>query len=143
VVNGVLESEVELMATVEKDIENIYSRINHIDSRVNKLEASQPFLTNMIEKNTLSNEKMTEAMEAVTKAMVHMEDRITEQGNKIDSQGVAIDSIKKDFERANERIKFIQDEGKFNVIDWLKRNFPWLIIIVGLCGFYALEHVPV
>ena len=48
------------MATVEKDIENIYSRINHIDSRVNKLEASQPFLTNMIEKNTLSNEKMTE-----------------------------------------------------------------------------------
>lgn len=130
------------MEAVEKDIENIYSRLNKISDRVTALEASRPFLTDMIEKNTASNEKMAEAMQAVTTAMTRMEDRITSQGEKIDEQGEKINSIKNDFDEANKKIGKIQEKGKFDILDWLKRNFPWVILVAGLCGLYIADIIP-
>lgn len=120
----------------EGDINTLYGKVAKLDQRVTKIEATQPFLTEILEKNVETNERLAETLHEIRLSMVTMND-------KIDAQATAIENMKHDLDEADkktdERIKSVVQkvetinlEGQFNIREFLKKNFIWLAITVGL-----------
>ena len=120
----------------EGDINSLFGEVAKLDQRVTKIEATQPFLTEILEKNVETNERLAETLHEIRLSMVSMND-------KIDAQATAIENMKHDFDEADkktdERIKSVVQkvetinlEGQFNIREFLKKNFIWLAITVGL-----------
>lgn len=120
----------------EGDINTLFGKVAKLDQRVTKIEATQPFLTEILEKNVETNERLAETLHEIRLSMVSMND-------KIDAQATAIENMKHDLDEADkktdERIKSVVQkvetinlEGQFNIREFLKKNFIWLAITVGL-----------
>lgn len=141
------------------DISILYSKVNKIDVRLKGLEETRPFLLEMIERNIKSNEELSKTMQEVQLTMTKMND-------KMDEQYRSIEQIKEDFEKAtkdtNEKIDGVdkriqeledkhqeeskeieskmnklEDKGKFDILEFFRKNFPWIIVCVGLGIAYA------
>ena len=129
----------------EGDINTLFGKVAKLDQRVTKIEATQPFLTEILEKNVKTNERLAETLHDIRLSMVSMND-------KIDAQATAIENMKHDFDEADkktdERIKSVVQkvetinlEGQFNIREFLKKNFIWLAITVGLGVAYLSTFI--
>lgn len=129
----------------EGDINTLFGEVAKLDQRVTKIEATQPFLTEILEKNVETNERLAETLHEIRLSMVSMND-------KIDAQATAIENMKHDFDEADkktdERIKSVVQkvetinlEGQFNIREFLKKNFIWLAITVGLGVAYLSTFI--
>ena len=129
----------------EGDITALFGEVAKLDQRVTKIEATQPFLTEILEKNVKTNERLAETLQEIRLSMVSMND-------KIDAQATAIENMKHDFDEADrktdERIKSVVQkveainlEGQFNIREFLKKNFIWLAITVGLGVAYLSTFI--
>ena len=129
----------------EGDINALFGEVAKLDQRVTKIEATQPFLTEILEKNVKTNERLAETLHEIRLSMVTMND-------KIDAQATAIENMKHDFDEADkktdERIKSVVQkvetinlEGQFNIREFLKKNFIWLAITVGLGVAYLSTFI--
>ena len=129
----------------EGDINALFDEVAKLDQRVTKIEATQPFLTEILEKNVKTNERLAETLQEIRLSMVSMND-------KIDAQATAIENMKHDFDEADkktdERIKSVVQkvetinlEGQFNIREFLKKNFIWLAITVGLGVAYLSTFI--
>ena len=129
----------------EGDINALFGEVAKLDQRVTKIEATQPFLTEILEKNVETNERLAETLHEIRLSMVTMND-------KIDAQATAIENMKHDFDEADkktdERIKSVVQkvetinlEGQFNIREFLKKNFIWLAITVGLGVAYLSTFI--
>ena len=129
----------------EGDINTLFGKVAKLDQRVTKIEATQPFLTEILEKNVKTNECLAETLHEIRLSMVTMND-------KIDAQATAIENMKHDFDEADkktdERIKSVVQkvetinlEGQFNIREFLKKNFIWLAITVGLGVAYLSTFI--
>lgn len=129
----------------EGDINTLFGKVAKLDQRVTKIEATQPFLTEILEKNVKTNERLAETLHEIRLSMVSMND-------KIDVQATAIENMKHDFDEADrktdERIKSVVQkvetinlEGQFNIREFLKKNFIWLAITVGLGVAYLSTFI--
>ena len=129
----------------EGDINSLFGEVAKLDQRVTKIEATQPFLTEILEKNVKTNERLAETLQEIRLSMVSMND-------KIDAQATAIENMKHDFDEADkktdERIKSVVQkvetinlEGQFNIREFLKKNFIWLAITIGLGVAYLSTFI--
>ena len=129
----------------EGDINTLFGKVAKLDQRVTKIEATQPFLTEILEKNVKTNERLPETLHEIRLSMVSMND-------KIDAQATAIENMKHDLDEADkktdERIKSVVQkvetinlEGQFNIREFLKKNFLWLAITVGLGVAYLSTFI--
>lgn len=129
----------------EGDINTLFGKVAKLDQRVTKIEATQPILTEILEKNVKTNERLAETLHEIRLSMVSMND-------KIDAQATAIENMKHDFDEADkktdERIKSVVQkveainlEGQFNIREFLKKNFIWLAITVGLGVAYLSTFI--
>ena len=88
----------------EGDSNTLFGKVVKLDQRVTKIEATQPFLTEILEKNVKTNECLAETLQEIRLSMVSMND-------KIDAQATDIENMKHDFDEADkktdERIKFV------------------------------------
>lgn len=129
------------------DIGTLYSKVNKLDSRLTKIESTRPFLEEMIERNVASNEKLANTLQEVQISMVKMNE-------KMDEQSEALKTMKKEFEQANattnkkieevdkkatdgiiqvgERIEEVEEKGKFDIFEFIKKNWPWILVLLGL-----------
>lgn len=138
----------------EKDIDTLYSRINKLDARMTKIESTRPFLEDMIKRNITSNEKLVETLQEVQISMVKMNE-------KMDEQSEAIKTMKQEFEEANiqtnkkieevdkkaiegitkvdKRVEEVEEKGKFDIQSFIKSNWPWIMVLLGI-GFFAISQ---
>lgn len=129
----------------EKDIEVIYSKINKLSNEVAEMKATRPFLLQMIERNIASNEKLAETLHQVQTTMMTLNE-------KIDTQSKALETLRDDFtegyNKNNKRfleldgkIETIEEKGKFDVQMYIKQNWPWILILIGLGINFASQFV--
>lgn len=129
----------------EKDIEVIYSKINKLSNEVAEMKATRPFLLQMIERNIASNEKLAETLHQVQTTMVTLNE-------KIDTQSKALETLRDDFtegyNKNNKRfleldgkIEMIEEKGKFDIQMYIKQNWPWILILIGLGINFASQFV--
>ena len=134
----------------------IYAKLDDHDHRITQLESTRPFLQDLIDRSIKTTEKLSDIMTKIQESMVRLND-------KIDTQSAEIKTMKSDLEAANKatnkrltevddnateridamskKVGELENAGKFDMRDWLKKNFPWLIIIVGMGAMYAAQFV--
>lgn len=126
----------------DKDIDNLYSKVNNLDVRMTEIEATRPFLKEMIGRNVASNEKLADTLQEVQMSMVKLND-------KMEKQSEALASMKQEFAEANQktneelskvnnRVKEIEEKGKFDIMLFIKSNWPWITVLLGI-GIYAIS----
>ena len=138
------------------NIGTLYSKVNKLDARLTKIESTRPFLEDMIERNIASNEKLADTLQEVQISMVKMNE-------KMDEQSEALRIMKEEFEEANfqtnkkieevdkkategiakvgERVEEVEEKGKFDIMLFLKSNWPWILVLVGIGTLYASNFV--
>lgn len=136
------------------DIGTLYSKVNKLDSRLTKIESTRPFLEDMIERNIASNEKLANTLQEVQISMVKMNE-------KMDEQSAALKTMKQEFEQANaetnkkieevdkkamegiaqvgERVEEVEEKGKFDIYEFIKKNWPWILVLLGF-GFMSISQ---
>ena len=115
----------------EKDIDTLYSRINKLDSRMTEIEATRPFLKEMIERNIESNEKLAITLQDVQVSMVTLSHEMKEQSE-------TMTSMKREFSDVKAKVDSIEEKGKFDIQLFVKSNWPWIMVLLGF-GFYAIS----
>ena len=131
----------------QNDIDILYGKVQKLDTRVTKLESIHPFIEEMVQKNTAIEEKLTEAMNSVQISIIKM-------GEKIDRQSSTMESIKKDvikadeklterFQQVEKRINKIEEKGKFDILLYVKENWPLILIVLGLGIAYVSDYIKV
>lgn len=136
------------------DIGTLYSKVNKLDSRLTKIESTRPFLEDMIERNIASNEKLANTLQEVQISMVKMNE-------KMDEQSEALRTMRQEFEQANaatnkrieavdkkamegiakvsEQVEEVEEKGKFDIYGFIKKNWPWILVLLGL-GFMSISQ---
>lgn len=140
----------------EKDIDNLYSKVNSLSDRMKEIESTRPFLREMIERNIVSNEKLSDTLHEVQLSMVRMNE-------KMDEQSEALLSMRHEFEEANkktnekintveqnasqriseinDRVNTVEEKGKFDIHLYIKQNWPWILIAIGFGIMYASQFI--
>lgn len=129
----------------EGDTSKIYAKLDDHDHRITQLESTRPFLQDLIERSIKSNETLTKTMQDVQMSMVKLNDKMDEQANEMRD-------MKADFEAANKttadklttveaKVTTLEEVGKFNIWEYLKKNFPWIIAIMGMGILYVSQYV--
>jgi len=127
------------------DIGKIYGRLDDHDHRITALESTRPFLQDLIARSVKSNEVLAETMKDVQMSMVKLND-------KMDTQAEEIKEMKQASETANAAVNTkltavetkgsaLEDAGKFDIREWVKKNWPWLCVMAGLGMMWASQYV--
>lgn len=123
----------------------IYAKLDDHDHRITQLESTRPFLQDLIQRSVKSNELLTQTMQDVQLSMVKLND-------KMDEQAKEMKEMKSDFETANKatadklsaveaKVTTLEEVGKFNIWEYLKSNFPWIIVVLGMGALYASQYI--
>lgn len=129
----------------EGDSGKIYDRLDDHDRRITALESTRPFLQDLTERSIKSYEALSKTMQDVQLSMVKMND-------KMDAQAESLRNLQDDMSAGNKamsekitviesRVANIDEEGKFNIRTWLKTNWPWVLIVMGLGIMVASQYV--
>lgn len=130
---------------VEKDIDAIYKRLNNIDKRLVEIESTRPFLKEMVDRNVSICELLSETMQEVQYSM-------RELNEKMELQSTSIKEIREEFnilsDRTNDKIdevsnkiQLVEDKGKFDILQYIKNNWPLILVLIGLGGAYIAEFI--
>ena len=123
----------------------IYAKLDDHEHRLTTLESTRPYLQDLIERSIKSNEVLTTTMQDIRVSMVKLSD-------KMDEQSQEMKAMKTDFEKANKKtseklsiveskVVTLEDAGKFDMRNWLKHNFPWIIVIIGIGMLWVSKFV--
>lgn len=130
---------------VEKDIDAIYKRLNNIDKRLVEIESTRPFLKEMVDRNISVCELLGETMQEVQYS-------IRELNEKMELQSTSIKEIREEFnilsDRTNDKIdevsnkiQLVEDKGKFDILQYIKNNWPLILVLIGLGGAYIAKFI--
>lgn len=129
----------------EEMIQALENKVDKINGRVTELEATQPFLKEMVQQNTAAYQKLTETMIDVRIAMTQINDNLSQQSddivaleNKVEEVSSTTDAH---FDSVSKRIKQIEDDNSFNISQFFKKNFSWIVALLGLGILYATQFV--
>lgn len=140
----------------ENDIGTLYSKINKLDTRVTELESTRPFLKEMIERNIASNEKLSNTLHDVQISMIKMNEKMDDQTQSFkqlqqDFEEVSkktdakIELVKQEtfdkIEKVNDKVKEVEEKGKFDIMLFIKANWPWIVALLGVGFLYIADKV--
>lgn len=125
----------------------IYAKLDDHDHRITQLESTRPFLQDLIARSVKSNEALAQTMQDVQISMTKMND-------KMDLQSENLKSLQDDMATGNatmsakinvieEKVAKIDEEGKFNIRTYLKTNWPWILVVIGMGVLLASKYVKV
>lgn len=124
------------------EITEIKGNIASLQKDMAEIKAIQPLLKETLERNVSAYERLADTLHEIEKSMISLND-------KIDSQSKDIEDIKKEMNEneykfnkklsnVEAKIHSVDDEGKFNIREFFKNYFPWIIILLGF-GFNIIS----
>lgn len=130
---------------VEKDIDAIYKRLNNIDKRLVEIESTRPFLKEMVDRNV-------SVCELLSKTMQEIQFSIQALNEKMETQFTSIKEICEEFnilsnrtndkiDKVNNKIQLVEDKGKFDILQYIKNNWPLILVLIGLGGAYIAKFI--
>lgn len=107
-------------------------RVGKLENRVTAIETAQPYLKDLLDRTTKSQETMVRAVSAIEVTLSKLDNKIDTQGEKIDRQG-------EDIKKLTTKVDLVEDKGKIDFVGWLKSNWYWIAIVVGM-GIYQVSN---
>lgn len=123
----------------------IYAKLDDHDRRITTLESTRPFLQDLIDRSIKSNEVLAQTMQDVQLSMVKMNDKMDKQAEDLRQMradfAAANKAVTQKVEDVEKKVNSLDDEGKFNIRTYLKTNWPWIVVVLGMGIFIATKYV--
>lgn len=123
----------------------IYDKLDEHDRRITKLESTRPFLQDLTERSIKSYEALSKTMQEVQISMVKMNDKMDEQAASIKAMQTSMTngnkSMSEKIEVIETKVAKIDEEGKFNIRNYMRTNWPWIIVIIGMGVLAVSQYV--
>ena len=130
---------------VEKDIDAIYKRLNNIDKRLVEIESTRPFLKEMVDRNVLVCELLGETMQEVQYSMRALNEKMEFQSTSIkeicEEFNILSDRTNDKIDEVSNKIQLVEDKGKFDILQYIKNNWPLILVLIGLGGAYIAKFI--
>lgn len=130
---------------VEKDIDAIYKRLNNIDKRLVEIESTRPFLKEMVDRNVLVCELLGETMQEVQYSMLALNEKMELQFTSIkeirEEFNILSDRTNDKIDEVSNKIQLVEDKGKFDILQYIKNNWPLILVLIGLGGAYIAKFI--
>lgn len=130
---------------VEKDIDAIYKRLNNIDKRLVEIESTRPFLKEMVDRNVSVCELLGETMQEVQYSMRALNEKMELQSTSIKEIrkefNILSDRINDKIDKVSNKIQLVEDKGKFDILQYIKNNWPLILVLIGLGGAYIAKFI--
>lgn len=127
----------------EAEITEIKKAVSELEKDMTEIKTSQPFLREMLKRNTEANEKLVETLHEVDKSMIAINDKLDTQSKDIASIKQEMDETQVKFDqkiyKVEERLHTVDDEGKLNIRIFFRNYFPWIVVLLG-AGANLLAH---
>lgn len=131
------------MEEYQKDIDIIYKRLNESDQRITKLESTKDFFQDVLKKNVELSEKLSETLQDVKTSMINLNNKMEVQVEIINNVDKRISMVN---EEASQRISLIdkrlqnyEDKSTFDILLFLKHNWGWIMVLLGMGILYASQ----
>ena len=130
---------------VEKDIDAIYKRLNNIDKRLVEIESTRPFLKEMVDRNVSVCELLGETMQEVQYSMRALNEKMGLQSTFIkeirEEFNILSDRTNDKIDEVSNKIQLVEDKGKFDILQYIKNNWPLILVLIGLGGAYIAKFI--
>lgn len=130
---------------VEKDIDAIYKRLNNIDKRLVEVESTRPFLKEMVDRNVSVCELLGETMQEVQYSMRALNEKMELQSTSIkeirEEFNILSDRTNDKIDKVSNKIQSVEDKGKFDILQYIKNNWPLILVLIGLGGAYIAKFI--
>ncbi|MBS6562933.1 MAG: hypothetical protein KH328_06240 [Staphylococcus sp.] len=130
---------------VEKDIDAIYKRLNNIDKRLVEVESTRPFLKEMVDRNVSVCELLGETMQEVQYSMRVLNEKMELQSTSIkeirEEFNILSDRTNDKIDEVSNKIQLVEDKGKFDILQYIKNNWPLILVLIGLGGAYIAKFI--
>ena len=130
---------------VEKDIDAIYKRLNNIDKRLVEIESTRPFLKEMVDRNVSICELLSKTMQEVQNSMRALNEKMELQStsNKEirEEFNILSDRTNDKIDEVSNKIQLVEDKGKFDILQYIKNNWPLILVLIGLGGAYIAKFI--
>lgn len=130
---------------VEKDIDAIYKRLNNIDKRLVEIESTRPFLKEMVDRNVSICELLSETMQEVQYSMRALNEKMEFQSTSIkeirEKFNILSDRTNDKIDEVSNKIQLVEDKGKFDILQYIKNNWPLILVLIGLGGAYIAKFI--
>lgn len=115
---------------LQKDVDDLYEKTNGIEKKLVEMETNQKHYIDTLEKVADSNMKLIDTLQSMQITFVKMD-------NKIDEISRDTAETKKQVTGIDCRIKKIKDDNTFNIMQFLKKYFPLIVVGIGIIGLLA------
>jgi len=123
------------------EIRELKGDIKTLQADVAEIKGTQPLLKDMFERNITVQEKLTETLHEVEKSMVSINDKVDAQSKDITSIKEEMDEttnrINHKINKVEDKIRTVDEEGKFNIRKFFQNYFPWIVVLVGIGAHFA------
>lgn len=130
---------------VEKDIDAIYKRLNNIDKRLVEIESTRPFLKEMVDRNVSICELLGETMQEVQYSMRALNEKMEAQSTSIkeiqEEFNILSDKTNDKIDEVSNKIQLVENKGKFDILQYIKNNWPLILVLIGLGGAYIAKFI--
>lgn len=122
------------MSTELENKNEIEKRLGKAENRITALETAQPFLKDILERNTKAYEGVCSVIQEIKETLCSMND-------KIEAQDKQIGAIKESLSDIKTKVDEAEEKSKFDIRDFLKGYFPWIIVGIGLVYEIASNYL--
>lgn len=133
------------MEGYEKDIDDLTVRMNKIDQRVARMESSSDFFKDVLKKNTETNEKLNDTLSEVKSSIFALNSKMESHVKVIEDMDVRFTQANAEASRKidiiDEKLQQYEDKSKFDIMMFLKHNWGWIMVLLGMGILYVSEFV--
>lgn len=130
---------------VEKDIDAIYKRLDNIDKRLVEIESTRPFLKEMVDRNASVCELLSEIMQEAQYSMRALNEKMELQSTSIkeirEKFNILSDRTNDKIDEVSNKIQLVGDKGKFDILQYIKNNWPLILVLISLGGAYIAKFI--
>lgn len=119
---------------VEKDISDLFGKTNRLDRKLAEVEVSLKHYTDVLEAAVESDNKLVETLQSMQITFVKMDGKIDEMSKDIISTKNQVNGI-------DCRMKKIEDDSRFEIMGFLKKQFPWIVVGLGMLIYWLSKYI--
>lgn len=115
------------------------ARVHELEEKVTQLDTEYPFLKESLDRNTKSFQELNKTLGGFKDTMTTMNSQMVLMNNNIQTQKNALDKVVSDVEVLKNKVDKVDEKGKFDMRDFFRKYFPWIVVLIGI-GVFAVSN---
>lgn len=120
-------------------MEVLEARMHGLEEKVTRLDTEYPFLKESLDQNTKSYQELNKTLVSFKDTMTTMNLQMATMNNNFQTQKNTLDKVVGDVDALKSRVESVDEKGKFDIHEFFKKYFPWIVVLIGF-GVFAVSN---